>query len=465
MSSRIIYIDGKRIIDRVRSGVWLFNYSEPPVAEEAFFDRMRISLHGRIEYPSWDLFEDYIGHLYNRGNHGVFRVEPTRNPRKRKLIPKRHDWLISGRDSGGTIYASTMSGPGTANIHLELSVNPTRFYANNVEDLEELAALSPQTTFSVNRELQQQTQNATLDGNDNFLLSLPRNGGISFAGPENLSNRALEIFFNQFRALIDSQLVPSETNDFAGLTIFRDLSVTLNWDNLVIQQCEVYWDFEAPDALSRVNDLNRTIGAIAQSFETTSYDQRTEGEHNALSIQVPLTQNVQAVFYAKTHHRIRVEVKHFKNVRQTCQIPPPRNYGLFELLCHVRQDAADRMRLIFESLAAQEISEEPSTEANARTLAEIAAVSGGEVEDHQLLFSVLLSRGGISEIGDSRVQEALPRLQQAHLLRRVRTRHGGVPRYVFTPNAHAALEVAVRTIRYLAATPDSRQPPRSRSVH
>ncbi len=67
MSSRIIYIDGKRIIDRVRSGVWLFNYSEPPVAEEAFFDRLKISLHGRIEYPSWHLFEDYIGHIYNRG--------------------------------------------------------------------------------------------------------------------------------------------------------------------------------------------------------------------------------------------------------------------------------------------------------------------------------------------------------------------------------------------------------------
>ena len=123
------------------------------------------------------------------------------------------------------------------------------------------------------------------------------------------------------------------------------------------------------------------------------------------------------------------------------------------------------MRLIFESLAAQELSEEPSTEANARTLAEIAAVSGGEVEDHQLLFSVLLNRGGISEIGDSRLQEALPRLRRAQILRWARTRHGGVRRYALTPNARAALEVAARTIRDLAATPDSRQQPRSRSVH
>jgi len=358
-----------------------------------------------------------------------------------------------------------MYGPGTANIHLELSVNPTRFYANNDEDLEELAALSPQTTFAVNHELQQQTQNATLDGNDNILLSLPRNGGISFAGPENLRNRALEIFFDQLRTLIDSQLVPSETNDFSGFAIFRDLSVTLNWDRLVIQQCEVYWDFSASDALSRVNDLNRIIGTIAQRVETTSYDQRTEREHNALSIQVPLTQNVQAIFYAKTHHRIRVEIKHFRNVRQTCQIRPPRNYGLFELLSHVRQDAAARIRPIFESLPAQEIAEEPHTDATTRALAQIAAISGGEVEDHQLVFSVLLNTGGISEIGDSRLQEALPRLRRAHILRRERTRHGGVPRYALTPNARADLAAAARTIRDLAATPDSRQPPRSRSVH
>jgi hypothetical protein len=345
-----------------------------------------------------------------------------------------------------------------------------RFLAHNPANLNELAELSAHRVLRVRPERKGLIRRATLCGNDNALLDVARLGGSFLHNRAERWERALEVFITHLRTLFEYELVPSPTSHFAQFPVYDDLTVVLNWRELSIQQAEICWDYKTPDALSLMATINQLISAVAPEVRSTVfYDgpeaYHLERENNALKVYVPLTANIQAGFYAKTSTRLRAEIKYRGNVKQLCRTRIQGHRSFVELFSLVREDAAARFIPIFQSLAAHATTVEPEAQDIAHTLARIAATTEGDEDLLQRIMSILINTGGISELGDDPQRRAIQRLVRDGMLHRLPIRHGGVPRYVLTPNARADLEAAAGAIRGLPATPGNRQQPRSRSVH
>lgn len=238
-------------------------------------------------------------------------------------------------------------------LRARLFLNPTRFVHHQImprhlpsppEDWD-LGAPS----FLTRRRLLSTSLEASLDGNDNVLLTTQ---SLSFGRPE-----AWPIHLDRYWSITQSVL--NDCIIHAGLHF--ETTPFLN-----LRRVQTYWEFGATDPTAVVRSLVDPLNALGHRLTTRSYPGglvETERDNNCLSIRVRLRSGVILRVYAKTTRRIRFEIEHdlIKNARPLPQQRHTTNDPgqLLEWLDHLAEDASREVNWvlgILESLPSRGFS-------------------------------------------------------------------------------------------------------------
>jgi hypothetical protein len=431
------------LVLRRPSGLRAFDLADPDLfrPSEAKHDRIKLRLETRFACAGPEQLErhlrqlPFLRHARARNGRGyTLKVADgflfAGSGRLWTVGPARGVAAAERSAAGGFLFA----------LVLDIDANPTRFLAHHEPagwPFEHLAAMPPSQALRRNPELERQTRAAALDGNDNLLLGAARNGGQSFARRGTKWGRVVSIYLGHIQRLLHAAFTPSPCNPV-------QLAQPLELELATLTQLETYWEYETPDALGVVASLADHLQLAASDWRVRRYLPDTRftdlaQARNCLSVTLPLNKEVSLVLYAKTLDRLRFEVRYTKNVRgigaRDCRGPVPAT----SILGMVQDDAAKRTRRVAEALREVAGSGEFERVALLDLEAALLQATDGDHEAARQLLRPLLHVGAVSRTVPDGIAppEVLERLEDQGVLRRIRVRHGGVPRYVLAPSCAA----------------------------
>jgi hypothetical protein len=346
--------------ERSRDGLRELDWSARPTGEEAWPDRLRIEVRGRISWNDGASFWDYMAVV---GGGHFFPDVATPGRRYRSKIARRSG--VKGE------VAFTMISPGDpsstragqANVTFGLTLNPTRTRAlavrRNAEPLEELGSFRffnapPSVAEAFNEGPYANPAEQPLDGKDNVMLSAAELGGSTVASRAIARNEFFRVYETQLQAFLLETLTPPTlgmTPDARGLRAGGSrYEVELDWGRTVVQQAEIYVERRHPRPLALMKRLHDRGLELARRLKAGKFVHDTvymgvEQDDGFPVLVMPLIgkRNIELAIYAKTNRRVRFEVRyrrsfgaHLKN----CSVGPDR---LTSLLTRLTEDAAKRM--------------------------------------------------------------------------------------------------------------------------
>ncbi len=199
--------------------------------------------------------------------------------------------LVSGK-------LTTIENNGRVDIRATLFLNPTRYVAyiplvrrSVISKIPSRWELPRPPVYATSQPYN--GQEIVLDGNDNAILTSAR---LAFARPAawplHLANY-LHAVETGLREALESAV------QFTGAQLLFD-SI-----NIRLRSVEVYWEFQASDAISETTTLFPRLECVAS--QSSSYMPREERDQNSIGKRLTLQKNVQLRVYSKTQQRIRFE--------------------------------------------------------------------------------------------------------------------------------------------------------------
>lgn len=235
-----------------------------------------------------------------------------------------------------------------------------------------------------------------------------------------------------------------------------------------ISNCEIYWEFRSPDALTQVRFIADRLERLSASVDrrlyvpverTSPLNENEEGvteevaedgrlrpiaARHGSALEVVMEggrRNVLLAIYAKTTDRIRFEVRYTRKVRDFI----PRDYAsqagsnqtlnsiphLISALIEV--DASARMNAVLDGIASLSVPVTEETEGLSRFLTEFASACRGDEALLHALITSLCVHGCLYPIAQRGRRRVTDRLVRRGVLRRgVVHRHGRGPTLVPT---------------------------------
>ena len=170
---------------------------------------------------------------------------------------------------------------------------------------------------------------------------------------------------------------------------------------------EVYQDYHCPNALGLLKSLQRQLGSLSQQVDTKHYT--TSKEIDAFSVALPLRSesDLKCVFYAKTHNRLRIELRYNENIRKLIHGLPEINNRFGVFLGHVLSHAKGQLSHIYAPLQRiladkQLTPAEPFAKRYTRFFLALHEAAGGKDNDNdmeiELLLTLLLENASIANV-------------------------------------------------------------------
>ncbi|MCB4771058.1 hypothetical protein LGR54_20825 [Ancylobacter sp. Lp-2] len=394
-------------------------------AYDARHDRVKVRVAARVHLSQPELWEDYIGEIAPPDHAGLFVTSaPQAGAAQFKLRVRGTKanplWLIAG---GGIVRWRQSAG--FFDIALDLDVNPTRFLAHQPDpSVTAIHERGPLDAFRVNVSAAAALRAMTLDASDNVLTTLAQLGGTTFTRREAQWDAVLAAHFDQLSNALIETLAPPH--------IGAELEMTLS-----VAQAETYWELSVPDAVS-------TIGALCQSVKMSDgaarLSQRADigGEANAQWIKMPLTDDADLKFYAKTSDRIRVEITHHDRIAQFAgRNGRPMGAGVAATLRALSRDAANRLHRVWTA-----IMNLHALQADAADVCDFMSKLNAAVpeQNRRLILSLLANHRALTETTvDGFAPASVCRaLRRTGVLVPIHARNRAAARYVLTP-AYSAM--------------------------
>jgi hypothetical protein len=344
-------------------------------------------------------------------------------------LPKAAGVLRLGHQHRLRRLCLTLKGVGSGNsgrarAELLLELNPTRFLAHQAADagFSELP-IPIATPLTRSPSLGRRLRAETLDRSDNVLVGNDRLVAAS-DWPEILAT-----YFDAVRSAIEEGINLNDgTHDLVQLEV--------DWSRPVVRQAEIYWEFGVPDATGFVRSLDPVMRQVAHSARTVHYAEPADppidrrdlhgmsSAVNALAVYCALATSIDCVVYAKTHERVRFEVRYSANVKELVRPRPTGQTGLVELLQHTTRDAHRRVSRLFQTLHEFRVGPEPDLVHLALLMAQIGTACAGDAGLARRVTSLLLNTRGITmgPNGENAVpSDVVDRLVDAGVLTRSRT--------------------------------------------
>jgi hypothetical protein len=426
-----------------------FNPSTVLLSGEAKHDRIKVRVTMRIGYSSVEQLSEYMEHIGDQSGlvaRPLFRVQSDRTPHTRTLRVMS-GWLFSG--SGRLHHANAAQG-GIATLVLELDLNPTRFLAHHRAgaSVVELEAMSPEEALATCPDNEAPARAAALDGNDNVLLGTLRQGGTTLERRGEWWRERLGLYLRHVEALLHARLVPTMTNALPPVHVTAP-----SFD--AVAQAECYWELETNRARTVVALLADRLRAASGQFRLRmhlpSVEEIEEGhDQNSNSVTLHLGRGIQFCVYAKTADRVRFEMRYLADVRDNAARSLHGPVNILTILEAAREDAARRMTRIRETLAMTLAPTSFDRRHLMDFLRELLYACDGDRDAAEQLMEGLVNFGGVTQTpaGGIAPPEALRRLERRRIIRRLRVRARGAPRFVLAP-PYATLQRAL-----LAALPE-----------
>ena len=278
-----------------------------------------------------------------------------------------------------------------------------------------------------------------LDGNDNVLISHAQQAiSTPDAWPIHLE-RYLEAVLRGIGTAVDLAAT------------FADAEVHSNFA-VVVRKCETYWEFSHRDALGLVQSLAPTLVGASISSTTTHYPlssdivsrfaPRTHTLGNSISTEISISAGVSMRAYAKTQHRVRIELEHNADYlsRQGRRRTASDINELVGVLENLAEDAARRMNEL-----ARIITNEPP--AHSHSTADLFSVVSRASQSDTVAFNLLLFliyNGRIATPDAPEYRKAVASLQRSGVLVRAGRRSKAV---VLAPTWRVPYQPSQRTLK------------------
>lgn len=445
-----------RPAQRGRHGVLSLRIGNKPTASEMAFDKVVVSVSGRMSTAlpvapeTRDVLDGYRDTLTRR-------ADATRPVWSRPGAgPIRFDTKLSrplGTITGArlrTTWADT-----THDLTLTLTVNPTRTLIHALTLVDDrsytaarLASL-PLADFFAWSPIAASAR--TLDGTDNafdHLDDIIERMGQDHAGA------FISMFEGKLKEWALDAVAPRSEgfrHDIRGGTLVADNGVhrvSLNWNHLFLQSAEVYVERRHSGAPALMERLNAAVLAAHAEADWRMYEIDEIGGRSAGStvIGIAPTSRIRQVYYAKTRDRIRIETRYHHRVRDALRgAPISVTTPLRDLLIGLREEAAARLQWdSFCAMAAE--PPVPMITDFARLAGIVARCASQAGVDAEPVFAALIGSGGLEQTrADGRFPlRLIRRLVDAGLVHRAsltrRARPGQARRHHLTePYATVAL--------------------------
>ncbi|GAA0587188.1 hypothetical protein GCM10008942_40260 [Rhizomicrobium electricum] len=389
-----------------------------PTAGEAFIDKTKIILPGTIEFANDHLLRQWFLQLAeNMLDHEcrLFGNPDCRSTRYWSIETVTHGWTIGAE--------LTVKPAGSrANWTLALNLNPTRTLVHLQSRYQpcEFHSLFGREFFVAQPAAHASIR--SLDQHDNMLL------GRYVPGAQRARERYLSVFLETFelglQRLVQELLCetapgrfftydgPSITWPQAASDGHHDSSaaatVRVNWGEISLSQCEVYWERRVARALPWMRAFADHALAAARDVRIRRYETERElvvaREAGSLVVTIPLDATrsrhkaeKELVVYAKDDDRIRFEVRYHSNLPDVISNSAPRDFRrLSSLFMAARADALTRLPWLRFGEIMREAPPVPASE-----LIPLVDFIRQETERHPGAFrgalEALLLTGGISE--------------------------------------------------------------------
>lgn len=227
-----------------------------------------------------------------------------------------------------------------------------------------------------------------------------------------------------------------------------------SWADWYISECEVYWEFRAPDALTQTRVIADRIERLAASvdrrlyvpverrfrladedYEDTTEEVAEDGilrpvvsrRRTALeAVMEGGRQNVHLAVYAKTPERLRFEVRYLRKVRDFIPDGSRLDAGSNGAIASIpnmistliEADACQRMGMLFTALDELEVPVTTDTAGLPRLLAVLARICEGNEALLDDFVTSLCIHGCVYRDSDQNRRRAIERLVRRRVLRR-----------------------------------------------
>ena len=292
-------------------------------------------------------------------DNGVFRTRAKRGSRawRVSIIPDR--WLLDGSGDMWPIDRGTR-----LKLDLRVRLNPQRCLAHQpTADLATFRARSAREALRVNADRARLLRRVTLDGNDNVLLGVEYFGGQEFHRREERWAEVVSIVLMHLHSLFAAEM---EACDVRRVLLAE----------AYVSRAEVVFELSHPDALNLARDLVPRVRAVSAGAIVREWGATTEEEArpNCVSISAPLADHARMVLYAKTHDRLRVEVRLDDRASQEAEraFPLAREAGItgphmplegvLSVLLRLRRAAARRLHQFWGAMMDVDAPTEPTHE-------------------------------------------------------------------------------------------------------
>jgi hypothetical protein len=350
-------------------------------AGDARHDRIKARYTARVLVDPASM-PDMLSEIGPPDDEGLFvgTVQPnglTMRLRSRRDASRRPMWLVTGRG-----IVKCRPEPGFIDIDMELDLNPTRFLAHQ-PDPSPAAILErdPFEALRVNASKRVQLALATLDGGDNVLIGLDRLGGERFEDRATQWQHLLTAYLTHLRLALHATIRP------------QHIETALIEDKLTLTQVETYYEFSAADAVSTVGDLSRLLMS-ADGASRLFRRAEIGGTSNARWMKLPLTADIDAKVYAKTHDRVRVEITYTSRVEQAAErAGVARTGSTIAKLMTLNTDAARRLETFWDALMTLD-----ALDASATDVCEFMARLNRAVPEgnRRLMLSLIANNRGVT---------------------------------------------------------------------
>ena len=384
----------------------------PPTVDAPFhIDQFQITIKAVFRHTGIEDFRTFIQQFaaYETGNringaitrdnrNQLFTTKGERGGIPRFLIRKDHYLIqLNQTKSYGSDNVTTIEFP--------LFFNLTRYIANHPNGIVPNLSLNsilrqpkgfrgsdvPRNQRAHRWYQSKMAMRACLDGEDNILR------GIRYHRCDNVIERGHEYILNTL------DLIQQQFTTFIANHQVDGISFEWDYGSIICNKIEVYQDYHCPNALGVLKSLQRQLGSLSQYVDTKHYT--TSKDIDAFSIALPLRSesDLKCVFYAKTHNRLRIELRYNENIRTLIDGLPEINNRFGVFLGHVLNHAHAQLGHIYTPLQRiladkQLTPAEPFAKRYTRFFLALHEATGGNDVEMELLLTLLLENASIANV-------------------------------------------------------------------
>ncbi len=432
---------------RVRPPLLYYETIDP---KTAMLDRMEITTKGHcLEFTNNNSIEEnnvslenYIGRLGTGVHFTRQGGVNTLTIRNRLHLLLKGSQIIFRRNSTNIRFS------------VKLVFNPSRFLAHYFTNPPQ--QMNHNDIFRLDNNTKNALKNLTLNKGDNYI---PRTWHEfhDYINPStektyNLSN-LLGLMRRWIRETLSAGINAEELNvDGARLRF--------DWNNWVINQSELYYEFSCENAIDAIQHISRYLPMVRGDFSSQTYEGSvgTEQEANSAKIQIPMTQDMVLIIYPKTTTILRCEFKKPTSLRKLTHLrglaynaTPRINLGTdFEdipsMLDVHAQYCSNNLTSLFNDIYRVSRDAFPDGNILPDFIRAIDTSTKGNQKLANQIWSLLSTNGSIDAIGQTTLRRACERLVESGYIEKYIDRRSSPPKPTNCFNLTASIRRALEPL-------------------